>query len=424
MNAAAQPDFLQQIEDLLAQHLPLVPRDRLSPDAHLSYDLNLDSVDLMQLLVLLETEAGYVSPDYALNPDTLQTLGDLERIMTTHTDESVGEPDLDVKVHCVVSCLCHPIKQAKLDHRPLYFGVWDAEVFLDEASKLRYHSEEVDHDFFVSWFERLYDATVTEWYDKALSKSHNIASLESLMCQRSQWEHLLVMIDMYRLPERQNRFELDPFPHYVLLENGKQPDKIWMWDPDFRWEGELDRRRVLHAIESPAVAGGYLLDTEHLHEPSADAVAAYFSVCFKPDNLLTQTVERVIKAHHPLTGSQPLALLGQALAELPVLAIRKYAYEHGLAYFYRATGRSMDEFENWCLVIEALAKGYEKILYLANKWAITQKESEHSALVNLITEQHRREDRIKAAMQAAVDDWHTLLKQPLSPSSQPQEVLS
>ncbi|WP_339896760.1 DUF6005 family protein [uncultured Gilvimarinus sp.] len=419
MSDELQPKFWPQLERLIAQHLPRVPQDALTRDAHLSYDLNLDSVDLMQLLVLLETEAGFTIPDYALNPETLQTLGDLERILTTDSEQPVGEPELDVKVHCVVSCLCHPIKQAEIDHRPLYFGVWDAEVFIDDASRLRYHADDVDHDFFFKWFATLYGAKVTQWYDTTLSKAHNIARLQSLMTERSAREHLMVMIDMYRLPERENRFELNPFPHYVLLENRQQPDKVWMWDPDFRWEGELERRKVLYAIESPAVAGGYALDTRNLHEPAAEQVTAYFTACMQNDNVLTQAVERVIDAHHPATGTEPLAHLGQALAELPVLAIRKYAYEHGLAYFYRAMGRPMDEFESWCVVIEALAKGYEQVLYLANKWAITETHSDYTALTEAIAEQHRRENRIKAAMLDAYKDWQATL----ATTPQPQEVL-
>lgn len=408
MTAVANRDFVDQVRQLLATHLPRLPLDALTPEAHLTFDLGMDSVELMQLLVLLETEAGYAIPEHALDPEQLQTLADLERLMTTASEPAatVGEPELDVKVHCVVSCLCHPVKRAGLDHRPFYFGVWDAEVFVDEQARLRYHADDVDHGFFFSWFERLYGAKVVPWYDHRRSKSRNIEDLESRMRHRAEWEYLMVMLDLYRLPERENRFQLNPFPHYVLLEDSVRSDQVWMWDPDFRWEGTLDRRRVMHAVESPAVAGGYTLNVRELHEPEAEAVAAYFEVCFQPTlNGLTHSVEQIIQQHLPGEGVHPPSALGAALAELPVLAIRKYAYEHGLAYFWRALGRSADEFEQWCDVIEALVKGYEQLLYQANKWAMTQKPEDLAALSNAVAWQNEREHRIKRALFLAYNEW-------------------
>src|SRR5690606_39105176 len=71
-----------------------------------------------------------------------------------------AEPELDIKVHCVVSCLCHPLKLHDIDHRALYFGVWDAEIFIDENYALSYHAPMVDHEFFTNWYERLYGVKV------------------------------------------------------------------------------------------------------------------------------------------------------------------------------------------------------------------------------------------------------------------------
>ncbi|ROQ18583.1 acyl carrier protein [Marinimicrobium koreense] len=403
----ASETFVRQLRDLMTRYLPRIPCEDLSPDSHLTYQLGLDSVELMQLLVLLENECGYALPEEALSAGDLERVSDLEVLVRpTAANDTVGEPELDVKVHCVVSCLCHPIKARGLDHRPLYFGVWDAEVFVDDQARLRYHDEAVDHGFFLTWFERLYGAEVSPWYDPALSKAHNIASLETRLAQRKPREHLMVMLDLYRLPERENRFQLNPFPHYVLLENDADPDRLWMWDPDFRWEGSLDRRRVLHAVESPAVAGGVCLDTCHLHAPEPEAVAAYFEVCFQPTvNTLTQAVEQVVRRHLPEAGEQPLDRLGSALAELPVLAIRKYAYEHGLAYFWRALERPADEFEHWCDEIEALVKGYDAVLYRANKVAHTRTRDDFARLSRRIAEQHQREYRIKRALFHAFNDW-------------------
>jgi hypothetical protein len=49
--------------------------------------------------------------------------------------------------------------------------------------------------------------------------------------------------------------------------------------------------------------------------------------------VLTDAIRKVIVAHQKKSADR--ALLGNALKQIPVLAIRKYAYEHGFAFFWR-----------------------------------------------------------------------------------------
>jgi hypothetical protein len=47
----------------------------------------------------------------------------------------------------------------------------------------------------------------------------------------------MVMLDLFHLPERENKFNQNPFPHYLMLEKTDDP-RVWQVnDPDFRWEG-------------------------------------------------------------------------------------------------------------------------------------------------------------------------------------------
>ncbi len=52
-----------------------------------------------------------------------------------------------IKVHCFVSCVCEVIKTEGVDHRPYYFGVWDADFDVLENYVLTYHSNNIDHAF-------------------------------------------------------------------------------------------------------------------------------------------------------------------------------------------------------------------------------------------------------------------------------------
>lgn len=415
MTSPVESSFVHSMQRLIREHFPRLYAHRVNSETHLLFDLGLDSVELMQVLVLLENKYHYTIPDSALSQQALDTVADLERMVTGEAAPTVGEPELDVKVHCVVSCLCHPVKEAAIDHRPMYFGVWDAPVFIDDQHRLRYHTAEVNHDDFFAWFSRLYGARVHSWYDPHVSKRKNIERLERLLAEGRSSEHLMVMLDLYRLPERENRFRINPFPHYVLLEETDRVDRLWMWDPDFRWEGALDRRRILHAVESPAVAGGYRLNVSALRTPRPADVAAYFEACFQPHgNGLTDAVQQVVSAYTSDASLHPRDL-GAALSELPVLGIRKYAYEHGFAYFWRALERPEPEFEHWCESIEQLANGYDRLLFVASQFSEAPGADGLNALWAEIATQNARECRIKQALSEAYRAWRA----PVSSSSNP-----
>ncbi len=407
MSNPPQTQLLDCLQPLLTRHFSHLSAATLTPDTHLLDDLGLDSVELMQILVLLETEHGIELPDTALDYQQISTVHSLTQLLISK-GPAAQEAELDIKVHCVVSCLCHPLKRAGLDHRPMYFGVWDAPVFVNDAWQLSYHAEGVDHLPFTSWFGRLYGVKVHEWYNRSLSKEANLEHLYGLLKQRRASQQILVMLDMFLLPERENRFNRDPFPHYVILEEMADTDQLWMWDADFRWEGALDRERVMRAVASPAVAGGYQFDAAGLREAPAEDVAAYFEQCFQlQHNGLTDAVKRIVMAHASGAAASGPVGLGAALSELPVLAIRKYAYEHGLAYFLRALGPLGESFERWCEKIEVLVRGFDQVLYLANKYALNGDPGNLSILMAQVEEQNRRERIIKEEIHRSYHAWRT-----------------
>jgi hypothetical protein len=54
-----------------------------------------------------------------------------------------------------------------------------------------------------------------------------------------------------------------------------------------------------------------------------------------------------------------LADLATALRELPVISIRKYAYEHGFAFFWRSLKLANADFDFWCDEIERLIQEFK-----------------------------------------------------------------
>lgn len=419
MNKNAMISAIRQVlqKELQCQYL-----DRFNAEARLNEDLYLDSVLLMQLLLHLELSLGITVPDSALNKEDLATVDSLAQFLLSQSTQAhpAGSASVepqqefdDIKVHCFVSCLCQIIKaDERVDHRPFYFGVWDAQVLMDEQSRLTYHAPTLNHDFFRSWFQRIYGVAVNSWYRPDLSKAQNLDIMQSLLRQKSATQQLMVMLDMYLLPERENKFNQNPFPHYVMLAETDDPSQWFMYDPDFRWEGVQAKDQVLEAVASEAVAGGYLFDSKQIKPSENQVIADYFLACFqRHSNPMTARVRQVVQRHEAQSADGPdITHLGTALHHLPVLAIRKYAYEHGFAFFWLDIGFPEPEFEAWCEVIEDLVSSYKKIQYRAMKLATGQfSATEQTALFaqiyQLLDEQDAREFRIKARLYQVFEQW-------------------
>jgi hypothetical protein len=321
-----------------------------------------------------------------------------------------------IRVHCFVSCVCESLKRVPgVDQRPYYFGVWDAPFSVTDELALAYHAPGSQQTFFCTWYERLYGAAIREWYIHAASREVNLRRLEGLVEDRPRGRNVMVMLDLFRLPERENKFNQNPFPHYVMLRTTSDPEQWLMQDPDFRWEGALPKSRILEAARSPAVAGGYWFDDGDIR-PAPDAVVReYFRACFNERNPFTDAIRAIVQAH--LDGRAPggLTSLAGALRQIPVLAIRKYAYEHGLAFFWRALALDVPDFDAWCEQIDALVKGFTAVQYRAMKLSMSGDRSLAAGVLELLEQQDELERRIKQRLHGVYDEWCVDLDAPLRP---------
>lgn len=385
-------------------------------DARLREDLALDSSATLQLLVFLELDYGLVLPEAALMNKELDTVRAVARLLYDAQPRpnpgKLLEYEEDIKLHCFVSCLSEVVKRhAQLDHRVLYFGVWDSEIVVNARCELSYHSATISHQHFVDWYARLYGVEAHAWYDARLTKEQNVEHLVSLVENRAEDQHIMVMLDLYLLPERVNEFNKDPFPHYLMLGPTPNPDDWMIYDPDYRWEGVARKERILAAVRRPTVAGGYVLSEKGISAPKPKQIRSYFEACMLPENLMTSAIREVLTAH--LRGTDrngddlPLSHLTLALDEIPILSIRKYAYEHGFAFFWRELGLAESEFDYWCEVIDELAKTYKAIQFQSMKLAATGNRALSPTIFELLDQQDQREALIKGRMQEVHQKWWT-----------------
>lgn len=416
--------IVNAIEKVLRENMQSAHLAAFTETARLNEDLYLDSVLTLQLILHLELDLGLSVPDGNLSKHdyaTVASLADfLARVDNTQLANEIKEQPPaqqefeDVKVHCFVSCVCELLKRACIDHRPFYFGVWDAEFTINEHYQLCYHSSDIDHHSFRAWYQRLYGVAVQPWYEETASKAANVDRLMSLLTEKEATQHVMVMLDMYQLPERDNKFSQNPFPHYVMLQHTADPERLYMSDPDFRWEGELPTQRIVNAIIQPTVAGGYWFDEKDAKPACNRDIQAYFIACFLPDaNPLTAAIRTIVHAHLDEDKSLTLEQLTFAVREIRVIAVRKYAYEHGLAFFWRALGLNDDDFENWCDVIEDLIQTYSRIQYQIMKLAETKDMALVKRIDTLLDKQNRTENTIKRRLYEVYQDWCELNDLPL-----------
>jgi len=414
-NLMTHQQIIEAIFKVLSEKMSLPNMDKFHSDARLLEDLGIDSSLVLQMLMFLELDHDLVIPEEALMDEDFETIRSIVKLMYQSQDIPKVEKGLevydDLKVHCVVSCLSEIVKRfPKLDHRILYFGVWDAEVCVDDQYILTYHNEEINHNFFFEWYEKLYGMAVQPWYDKTASKKDNIEKLASLVENRKPDQHIMVMLDMFHLPERKNEFSKDPFPHYVMLAPTKDPEQWFMFDPDYRWEGVIAKDRILNAVNQNTVSGGYTFSESKARPTTNKQIKEYFEASVILDhNPVTSTIRSVLTAHIEGVDKKgkplPLENLMKALEEVPVLSPRKYAYEHGFAFFWREMLLPEDEFEKWCDVIGELTKTYKLIQFQTMKLSVSKKLEMADKIFDLLDQQDKRETRLKKRLQEVKEMW-------------------
>lgn len=311
-----------------------------------------------------------------------------------------------IKVHCFVSCVCEVLKKEKdVDHRPYYFGVWDSDFTVTDQYTLAYHSSRIDHSFFVEWYRQLYGIDIVKWYDETKTKTENTKALLDLIASKGESRHVMVMLDLSMLPERENKFHQKPFPHYVMIEKTENDQEWLMLDPDFRWEGVLSKQAILAAIGEPTVAGGYYFDAEFIHPPTAEAVTAYFHTCLKKTcNPFTDAIRSIV-TYHVMNRSHDR--LAHALKQIPVLAIRKYAYEHAFAYLLEPIKQNQLLFDWWCEEIEKLVQGFTTVQYKAMKLSMTGSAAQLQTVMEWLDRQDQQELMIKQKLADLFEQWQS-----------------
>lgn len=317
--------------------------------------------------------------------------------------------EVSIKVHCIVSCLCEVLRvETDIDYRPFYLGLWDAAFDVTARGEITYYQHDLNHHHYYHWFEQLYGVPVVEWYDAAKSKEDNLDQLLALLEHAGPKRYIMAQIDMSLLPERENKFHQKPFPHFLILAKTEDPDKWMMIDPDFRWRGIVDKAKVMEAFIGNSFGGGFYVDAIHARVPSPIMIERYYKEVFSYHHELTVKLQKLIPQIALEEKGYVISDLLLTVKQLPVLAIRKYSYEHALMYFVDETGTRDHDNETYCEYVEQLVQGYHQVQYLVMKLAMMNKLSMLPAVMMKLDEMYMAETRIKQELDRLYQQWKRL----------------
>ncbi|MBH5319905.1 Petrobactin biosynthesis protein AsbE [Paenibacillus sp. GSMTC-2017] len=314
--------------------------------------------------------------------------------------------EVSIKVHCIVSCLCEIVRErSTIDYRPFYFGLWDAPFDVTDRGEVTYYQHDLNHSHYFEWFQMLFGPKVHEWYDQRLSGQDNLDTLLELLKHCPSDRYVIAQIDMSYMPERENKFHQKPFPHFLMLAETDNEDEWNMIDPDFRWRGIVSKSDTINAFLNNTFGGGFYADAQFLEEPTPEMVRNYYKHVFTWKNGLTEKLASLLTEMVHGDNGLDISMIAGSVKQLPVLAIRKYSYEHALMYFIEESGESDETFEAYTDLVEELVKGFHNVQYQGMKMAMTGNKAMLSSILPKLADMGRIETEIKKELHRLYEIW-------------------
>ncbi|WP_201318752.1 DUF6005 family protein [Paenibacillus sp. EPM92] len=315
-----------------------------------------------------------------------------------------GWKEQRIKVHCVVSCLCEVVKRySDVDYRPFYFGVWDAEFAWTEAG-LSYYSDTIQHERSMKWYERMFGTRVIQWHDRHQDSAANAVRLVELVENAPKHRHVVVQIDMSLMPERDNKFNLNPFPHYLLVSSTEREGEWFMLDADMKWEGVVSREQVLQAFVHNPYPDGFYIEALAIQAPTPNTVVSYFYDGF---NLHGNELVSKLRALVSRLAGEPekLPQLADALKHLHVIVIRKYGYDYAFMYFHDELQLPREHYEHWAQQIRDLVQAFNTMQYMAVKLSLTGRTELLPSLLETLDKAEAIERGLKQELERELALW-------------------
>jgi petrobactin synthase len=304
------------------------------------------------------------------------------------------------QVHCLLDCYAEILRMSgSFDWRPLYTGVWNA-YFEVTGEGLSYYSESVDE--LAKWrarFELIYGCDVQQWHCAAEGKEAAFVRLQAWMAAAGRERYAILMVDLYDLPYS-NQFRVRHTPHFLTAVRAVG-DQWQIRDPYLSWEGILSTAEVRQAfMDDGAVIG---IDGAELRPSLTGAIRLLFEEEMKvrENRLLTELAAYIRGAVERCGGYAPSNLLAE-VQHAAVIAKRMDGYRYALSYLTDGHRLRTDAFDGMC---EEMARGFEGLLFLAARHAMTGQPFDVPAFERKVERMHALDQNIKRELDAAYPIW-------------------
>lgn len=306
-------------------------------------------------------------------------------------------------VHCLLDVMAFALEAgSRIEHRPLYCGAWDDPFTVTSEGALSYYSPELTNDTYLAAFSRLYGRTPGSWYQYSWSKKQNYMTLLELLEQKSEYESLLVQLDLYYMPYPTRCYETLHRPHFVMVDR-QYGDAVYIRDPYFGWEGDVPLTALQNAFYGNELGGGVTVRLAELEHPTAARIASEFEARFDLEGFrLADAFEDIV--HGALAGGvdRSVRALGSSVDQLGIIARRKYSYSKVSSFFAEALGETPDPLEER---VNGLVKGWMNAGYASIRASIRQSREDVVQLADKAAALREEERKLKRELRSLYERW-------------------
>jgi hypothetical protein len=277
-----------------------------------------------------------------------------------------------MQIHCIVDSISSILLSTnKVDHRPLYFGLWDVPVYKNPDGMLTYFSKGNPRGIWkLDIFKNLYGQPITITSNTVADKMKRYFLLKESLKSKGTHTHIVSQVDLFYMDYCKSCYSIKHRPHFVVIKD-MYKNGFWVQDLHFDWEGFVHEDNIINSFHNDHTIF-YQFNSSNLSEPSVAEIAHTFeqSVNWNNNNLVSE-IRTLIEHCSSSTSTNKYKTFAFALSEIGVITSRKKSYAPVLSYFSDLSELYLEETET---EVKKLVNGWSSFALHALKLGILGKE--------------------------------------------------
>jgi len=312
------------------------------------------------------------------------------------------------QIHCLLDCMASILREdGRVDFRPLYIGVWNAD-FESTDKGISYYTNEMDIYNWPYRIANLYDSSICDWYDYSEGKLYNLNTLVNRISEAKPNEFSVIMVDLFYLPYSQ-QYRTKHMAHLIVVERRAGED-WFIHDPYLSWRGAIPNFRMVSAFGFMEIGKGFSMNTSSLRPPKTEIIKEYFEqdISTSPGRLVAEVENYVHKTVKENNGYAPKYLFDDIM-QAGIIAKRYAGYSIVLDYF----AEDADFDRGPCsTAVTHLIVGFEKLILMIARLGILNREVDLTLFSEKINNLLEIEIDIKRQLNEAYALWKSRTLEP------------